>query len=172
MKKILLTLLILGNIMMAATIQKIELGNKEIPVIYEEDKRLPLVTMQFIFTNSGSITDVKKAGLAKFSARMMSEGTKELGSSGFAEALEAKAIHISAHAGRETFVLEVGCLKDQFKTALAYMSDLLKNPNFTKEAHNKVKVTTLGSISSQENNFDTVASKELKKIIRENVCKE
>jgi len=163
--KTLLILLMLGQIMMAATIQKIEVNNKEIPVIFEQDNRLPLVTLQFVFTNSGTITDTTKAGLAKFSARVMSEGTKTLGSSKFAEALEAKAIHISASTGKETFVIEVGCLKDQLPTALKYFEALLKDPNISQEAIKKVKATTIGAISSKANDFDYVAANELKKLL-------
>jgi len=155
----------LGQIIMAATIQTIKVNNKEIPVIFEQDNRLPLVTMQFVFTNSGSITDTTKAGLAKFSAKIMSEGTKTLGSSAFAQKLEAKAIHISASTGKETFVIEVGCLKDEFDNALKYFSNLLQDPNLTQDAIKKVKATTIGSISSKATNYDYVASNELKKLM-------
>ena len=165
MKKILFTLLMLGQIIMAATIEKIEVNGTDVPLIFEEDKRLPLVTVQFIFTNSGSITDTTKAGLAKFSSRVMSEGTKELGSSAFAQELESKAIHISASAGKETFVMEVGCLKEEFDEALKYLSMLLKDPNLSQSAINKVKTTTIGSLSSKATNFDYVASNELKALM-------
>ena len=150
---------------MAATIENIEVNGKNIPVIFEKDTRLPLATMQFIFTNSGSITDTKKAGLAKFASRVMGEGTKKLGSNKFAEALEAKAIHISASTGKETFVLEVGCLKDEFDTALKYFDNLLQDPNLTQDTIKKVKTTTIGSLSSKANDFDYVAGNELKKLL-------
>lgn len=167
MKKIVLTLLILGNIIMAATIDKIEVNGVSVPVIFEQDKRLPLVTMQFIFKNSGSVADTTKAGLAKFSARVMNEGTKELGSSAFAETLESRAIHISASTGVETFVIEVGCLKEEFEEGLKYFDLLLRDPNFTQEAITKVKTTTLGSLASKENDFDYIASNELKALLFE-----
>ncbi|MCD6433331.1 MAG: insulinase family protein, partial [Sulfurimonas sp.] len=150
---------------MAATIEYIEISGLKVPVIFEYDKRLPLVTMQFTFTNSGSITDTKKAGLAKFSAKIMNEGTKKLGSSAFAEALESKAIHISASTGTETFVMELGCLKEEFDEGLKRFDSLLKDPNFTKEAVQKVKTMTLGSLSRKENDFDYIASNELKSLL-------
>ncbi|MFT7003264.1 MAG: zinc protease [Sulfurimonas sp.] len=165
MIKIIFTLLITGQIIMAATIQYIETNGLKVPVIFEEDKRLPLVTMQFIFQNSGSITDTTKAGVSRFSARIMGEGTKALGSSAFAESLESKAIHISSSAGKETFVMEVGCLKEEFEEGLNKFSALLKDPNFSDEAMSKVKTTTIGSLSSQENDFDYVASNELKAVL-------
>ncbi len=165
MKKILLTLLITGQIIMAATVQYIETNGVKVPVIFESDKRLPLVTMRFTFTNSGSITDTTKAGLAKFSAKIMNEGTKELGSSAFAESLESKAIHIHTSTGTETFVMEVGSLKEEFDEALVKFNSLLRDPNFTKEAVEQVKTMTLGSLSRKENDFDYVASNELKSLL-------
>ena len=163
--KIFLTLLILGQILMAATIEYIETKSLKIPVIFEYDNRLPLVTMQFTFTNSGSITDTTKSGLAKMSAKVMNEGTKKLGSSAFAEALESKAIHISSSTGTETFVIEVGSLKENFDDALVYFETLLKDPNLTDKALDKVKNTTIGSLSRKENDFDYIAGNELKSIL-------
>lgn len=165
MIKIFLTLLILGQILMATTIQYIETNGLKIPLIFEDDKRLPLATMQFVFTDSGSIRDTKKAGLAKMSARIMNEGTKKLGSSAFADALESKAIHISSSTGVETFVMEVGSLKENFDDGLDYFGTLLKDPNFTKDALEKVKTTTIGGLSRKENDFDYIASNELKSVL-------
>ena len=150
---------------MAATIEYIETNGLKVPLIYENDKRLPLATMQFIFTNSGSIKDTQKSGLAKMSARVMNEGTKKLGSSAFAESLEAKAIHISSSTGTETFVMEVGSLKEEFDEGLKSFATLLKDPNFTEETLEKVKTTTVGALSRKENDFDYVASNELKSIL-------
>ncbi|MCF6310461.1 MAG: insulinase family protein [Sulfurimonas sp.] len=166
MKKILLAILILGNTIMAAKIEHIEVKGMKIPIIFEQDKRLPLVTMQFIFENGGSIADTK-AGLAKFSARVMGEGTSKLGSSAFAEALESRAIHISSSTGKETFVMELGCLKEEFDNGLKYFDSLLKDPNFSEEAISKVKTTTLGGLARKENDFDYIASTELKALLFE-----
>lgn len=165
MIKTLFTLLILGQIIMAATIEYIETNGIKVPLIFEDDKRLPLTTMQFVFTNSGSVTDKDKAGLAKFSSRIMSEGTKTLGSSAFADALEAKAIHISSSTGKETFVMELGCLIDEFDEGLKYFDALLKDPNLSEDAISKVKTTTVGALSRKENDFDYVASNELKSLM-------
>ncbi len=167
MKKIIISILILGQFLMAAQIEYIKTNGFEIPVIFESDKRLPLINMQFIFQNSGSITDTKIPGLAKFSAKVMGEGTKKLGSAEFAELLESRAIHISASTGRETFVMEMSCLSDEFDEALSYFDALLKDPNITQEVLTKVQTTLAGQLSSKENNFDYVAGNELKSILFE-----
>ncbi|MDF1878274.1 insulinase family protein [Sulfurimonas sp. SAG-AH-194-C20] len=152
---------------MATTIDSIEINGVNVPLIYEEDNRLPIVTTQVVFTNSGSITDIKKAGIAKFSAKVFNEGTAKLGSNTFAEALESKAIHISANAGSETFVMEVSSLKDEYANSLKYLDSLLKDPNYSKEAMSKIKTMTLGSLSRKENDFDYIAGAELKKLMFE-----
>jgi predicted Zn-dependent peptidase len=152
---------------MATTIQHIKIDTKEIPLLVEEDNRLPLVTMQLTFTDSGTITDVKNAGLAKLSSKILNEGTKALGSSAFALALESRAIHISSSVGVETFVIELSTLKEELPFALAKLSELLSNPNLDEKTLQKVKTMTLGSLSRKENDFDYIASNGLKSILFE-----
>jgi predicted Zn-dependent peptidase len=165
--KIFLTLLIIGQILMAAKVDSIEIKGVKVPLIYEHESRLPLVNTQIVFTNSGTITDTTKAGLAKFSAKILNEGTKKDGSNTFAEALESKAIHISASSGTETFVLEVSSLKEQYKNSLKYLSELLSDPNYSKNSLAKVQTMTLGSLSRKENDFDYIANNALKEILFE-----
>jgi len=114
---------------MAATIETIQVNSHNITVITEKDNRLPLINMQLVFQNSGSIQDGDKPGLARLSAKLLNEGTKTKGSSKFAQELEGKAINISSYAGNETFVIEISCFKEQFLDALKYLKELLENPN-------------------------------------------
>lgn len=158
-------LLIIGQILMAAKIETIEIDGVKVPLIYEEDTRLPLVSTQLIFRNSGSISDVDIAGLAKFSAKVLNEGTKKLGSNAFAQKLESKAISISTSTGTETFVMNVSSLKGEYSASLKYLNAILKDPNYSKSSLSKIKTMTLGSLSRKENDFDYVASNELKKIM-------
>ena len=165
MKYIVLAFLLIGQIVMAAKIESIEVKGITIPLIFEEDNRLPIVNTQIVFTDSGSITDKKIAGLAKFSAKMLNEGSRKMGANGFAEMLESKAIHISAATGSETFVVEIGSLNEQFKDSMKYLKMLLEEPNFTKRSLEKVKTMTMGAISRKENDYDYVASTGLKKLL-------
>ena len=166
MKQILFLLLLIGQ-MMAATVEYIQSKGLKIPVIIEEDPRLPLATIQLVFTNSGSIADETKAGVAKLSARMMNEGSKKMGASAFADALEEKAIHIHSTIGTETFVMEMGALSEELDTAFIYLKKLLEDPNITEQSLAKVKKTTIGALSQKINDFDYVASNELKTLLFE-----
>lgn len=147
---------------MASALNHITVKGVEIPLIHEEDSRLPMVSMQVVFRQSGSIEDRDLPGLVKMSAKMMNEGTAKLGSIGFAKTLDAKAVHLSAHAGTETFVMELSSLKESFDYGLDKFKDLLSDPNLNKETLEKSKAITMGALSRKENDYDYVAARALK----------
>lgn len=152
---------------MSAILDKVEINGVEVPLIFEEERILPIASMQVVFRYSGSLADDGHAGLAKFSARMMNEGTKSLGSTGFAKALEERAINLSAHTGTETFVFELGSLKEEFGKGVELFSSLLEDPNLTPESFKKVQATTIGSLMRKESDYDYQASLLLKKLLFE-----
>ncbi len=147
---------------MASSINYITVEGVKVPLIHEEDNRLPMVSLQLVFKQSGSIEDGKIPGLAKMSAKMMNEGTSALGSIGFAKELDAKAVHLSTHAGTETFVMELSSLKESFDYGLEKFEDLLRDPNLSKETLEKAKSATIGALSRKENDYDYVAARALK----------
>ncbi len=165
--KTLLTLLLLGNILMATTLDYLDVNGVKIPLIYEKDNRLPLASAQIVFRNSGSIMDNNQSGLAKLSAKMMNEGTLKRGSTGFASALDAKAIHLSVSTGSETLVMEVGALSEHFSEGFGFLNELLVEPNLSDESLKKVKTQVLGSIKRKENDFDYTANVQLKALLYE-----
>lgn len=166
-KKLFLILLLTGQALMASTLDFIDVHGTKVPFIYEEDKRLPIVSMQIVFTHSGSIDEGKHFGLARLSAKMLNEGSLKRGSVGFADALDARAIQLSSNAGNETFVIELGSLKEEFDTGLSLLSEQLREPNFTAKSLEKVKTMALSDIARKEADFDTVASDELKAVLFE-----
>lgn len=165
MRNILIILLIIQGVIMGAVLDSIEVKDVKIPLIYEKSDNLPIVSMQIVFQKSGSIEDGKLPGLAKFSANMLNQGTKDLGNVGFAKELEDKAIHFGVNTGVETLSLSLSSLKDEFDYGVSLVSKLLQNPNLTKEAYEKVKTNTLGALSNKENDYDYVANVNLKKIL-------
>ncbi len=165
MKKILLFFAIFQGVLMSAVLDKVDINGVEVPLIFEEERLLPIASMQVVFRYSGALADDGRPGLAKFSARMMNEGTKTLGSVGFAKALEQRAISLSAHTGTETFVFELGSLKEEFAKGVELFSSLLKEPNLTQESFKKVQTTTIGSLMRKESDYDYQASLLLKKLL-------
>ncbi|AXH12310.1 M16 family metallopeptidase [Halarcobacter bivalviorum] len=153
---------------MSATVKHIKINNIDIPVIFEQDKNLPILNLQLVFKNSGYMQDKKKSGLASLSSKLLDEGTKELGSTKFAQKLEDSAISLSSSVGFETFVIELSSIKEVNDKALKLLKELLNDPNYDNKVLEKIKTIKTGSLKRKENDFDYIASKELKTLLFKN----
>lgn len=150
---------------MAATIKHLDIKGIKVPIVFEQDKNLPILNLQLVFTNSGYIQDGDKNGVASTSSKLLNEGTKKLGSTKFAEKLENSAISLDANTGFETFVIELSSIKDVHEKGLKLLKDLLKDPNYDEEVLEKIKTIKIGSLKRKENDFDYIAGKNLKKLV-------
>ena len=159
---------ILQGSLMGTTIKHINIKGVEIPVIFEEQKSLPILNLQLVFQNSGYIQDKDKSGLVSLSSKLLNEGTKELGATKFAEQLDENAITINSSNGFETFVIELSSLKEESKKAINLLNDLLKSPNFSEDTLNKLKTIQIGGLKRKENDFDYIAQNQLKSILFKN----
>ncbi|MDR3345602.1 MAG: insulinase family protein [Campylobacteraceae bacterium] len=153
---------------MSTEVEFVEINKISVPVIFEEDKKLPIVSMQLVFLSGGSIEDGDTAGLARFTSKILSEGVKGTSSADFAKALEEKAINFGVSAGSETLVFELSSLKEEFEFGVLMVEKVLKNPNISKEAFEKVYTQTQGIIFDKESDFDYVANVKLRSLMYEN----
>ena len=168
----LIIIAILQGSLMGATIKHIDIKGISIPIIFEEQRNLPILNLQLVFKNSGYIQDEDKSGLASLSSKLLNEGTKELGATKFAEQLDENAITINSSNGFETFVIEVSSLKDKSSKAINLLNDLLKSPNLTQNSLDKLKTIQIGALKRKENDFDYVSSNQLKSILFKNTALE
>jgi len=152
---------ILQGSLMSATIKEINIKGINIPIIFEEQKNLPILNLQLVFKNAGYVQDKNNIGLANLSSRILNEGTKELGVTKFSQILDENAITINSSNGYETFVIELSSLKEKSKTAVKLLEDLLKSPNLTKNSLAKIKTLQISNLKRKENDFDYIAKKEL-----------
>ena len=157
---------------MGTTIKYIDIKGIQIPVIFEEQKALPILNLQLVFQNSGYIQDKNKSGLVSLSSKLLNEGTKELGATKFAEKLEENAISLTASNGFETFVIELSNLKEQSQKGIELLTALLKSPNYSQNTLDKLKTIQTGSLKRKENDFDYVSSNQLKSMLFKNTALE
>ncbi|MDF1881844.1 insulinase family protein [Sulfurimonas sp. MAG313] len=153
---------------MGSEVIELDVNGTKVPLVFESDNRLPIVSMQIVFQNGGSISNTKLAGLARAVSKMYGEGTATLGSKAFAQKLDAKAIHISASTGGETFVFELSCLKEHMQEGVQALASLIKDPNLSEDALSQVKTVTLGEIQRKSTDFDYIAGKTLKELMFKN----
>ncbi|EMH42020.1 peptidase M16 inactive domain protein [Helicobacter pylori GAMchJs106B] len=163
MKKILITLL-LGVFMglQASALTHQEINQTKVPVIYEENHLLPMGFIHLAFRGGGSLSDKNQLGLAKLFAQVLNEGTKELGAVGFAQLLEQKAISLNVDTSAEDLQITLEFLKEYEDEAITRLKELLKSPNFTQNALEKVKTRMLAQLLQKESDFDYLAKLTLK----------
>jgi predicted Zn-dependent peptidase len=150
---------------MATKLNTIKYKNKQIPIIFQQYDKLPIFNLQLVFKNSGYINDTKLSGVTNISAKILNEGTFKDGSIKFSNKLENKAIEIYTSVGFETFVIEISCLKEQLGDAIKYLKQILKQPNLTKKTLDKIKTLQFSKLAQKQNDFDYIASNELKKMV-------
>ncbi|MDQ7047948.1 MAG: pitrilysin family protein [Sulfurovum sp.] len=146
---------------MATSVTDIQIKDTKIPLVFEEGNYIPIVSIQLVFKNAGHLNNTKD-GLADMAARMLNEGTSKDGSVGFATKLDAHAVDIGAHVGRESFILEVSALKSEFPYAMERLLELLKDPNYTQEALDQVKYQKIGWLTQKQSDFDYIAGSTLR----------
>jgi predicted Zn-dependent peptidase len=157
-------LIIFQGVLMSAVLEHIEIKGVRVPIIFEEDRSLPIASIQLVFKNSGSLAD-EKNGLAKLSSKLLNEGTKRDGAIEFSKKLEDRAIDLSINSGDETFVVELSSLKSEFNYGIELLSELLKDPNYTKDTLTKIKTQTLGELKRKESDFDYISYLKLKGLL-------
>ena len=165
MKWFIFIVIFFQGVLVSGIVDKVNINGVDIPLVYEEYRGLPIVSFQLIVKNAGSNEDKNNAGIARFASNMLSEGSLKKGSIKFAEELESRAIHLSAHAGGETLVFEISSLREQFDFGVSMLKELLNDPNFSQESFLKIKQLTLGGLSSKKSDFDYIANLNLKKLI-------
>ncbi len=152
---------------MASTLLHVNVNSIDIPIIFEQDNRLPLTTVEFIFKDSGFLAS-NRAGLVSLSASLLNEGDSKLGAIEFAKELEDRAIELSSHSGRETFVFTIEALKEQFDYGLDKLISLIKSPNYKDKVFKKVVNKRLARLNQKRDDFDYIAANGLRSILFKN----
>ncbi|MCI6339354.1 MAG: insulinase family protein [Campylobacter sp.] len=142
-----------------------EICGYKVPLVYELDESLGLVSLRLVFKNAGKIA-CKIPGTAYLLSRILEEGAK--GDADFCKKLEIKGIELLAQTGTESFSISLLCLKEHFAYALNMLNELLSAPKFELECFELVKTKTLGYISASKSNLDHQAKLMLNKLIFEN----
>lgn len=102
-------------------------------VIVVERPGVPLLSAELI-VRSGSETDPEKlAGLAKFTASLLTQGTAQRTAPQIASEIEALGASLAADAGWDSIDLALKTLSTNADAAFAILADVARNPQFAPE---------------------------------------
>ena len=148
------------NTKSTTTLTHTQINGVQIPVIYEYSALIPAGNIQLVFQGGGSVNSDKIA-LTALKDEILSLGSSKKGNVGFANALEEKAISLSASSGSQTLNFYLSFLKEYQKDAIDLLGELIHYPNLKEIS--KAKTALNARILSNKSDFDYLASELLNK---------
>lgn len=125
-----------------------------------EDHSLPVVSLKFIFRDSGSVLDPDDMqGLARLLSNTMDEGAGGMDSQAFQKALNDQSITLTYSAGRDGFGGELKTLTRNSQKAFELLALSLTAPRFDAEAVTRMKDANLMRIKSSLSEPDWMAAR-------------
>lgn len=138
--------------------------NVTIPLVFEQNTSLPIVSLELIFKNSGAIFDEFLSISAVFS-EILNEGSKEQKKEDFYQILEDKAIRFYAYATKENIIFSLYCFATDLKVGINAIKQVLNAPNFSTKTISSVKSRLIAKLENKKKNNDYLAVNLLNKTL-------
>jgi len=112
-----------------------------------EEKSIPILNLDVIWSGGGSIVPAQKAGLANLLAATMDEGAGDLGSRAYQKILADLSISLGFSAGKDTFRGSFKTLSENRDEAFRLFALAIKSPRFDAEPVQRIKGQILVSLN-------------------------
>ena len=142
----------------AADIKPIDLG-KNVEVWFSEDHTVPIIAFNISLPAGSGYDPAGKQGLAEFAADLMDEGSGNMDSRAFHEALADHAIQFRAQIERDNLVISVVTLSENAPLAMHLIQLALTRPRFEAEAVTRVRAQMIQGIQEGNSSPPTVAQR-------------
>jgi zinc protease len=123
-----------------------------------EEHALPMIAVSVSLPAGSAYDPANKPGLASLMASLMDEGAGDLDSNAFKQALESKAIKLTAQADRDYMVVQVTTLSENAAEAFRLLGLALAHPRFDAEAVERMRAQKLADLKQQDQSATRVAA--------------
>lgn len=121
----------------AVEVQRVAAGGVEAWLV--EDHSIPIISVDIAFRGGAALDPEDKFGLARFAMALLDEGAGDLDSQAFQARLEALALELSFHAGRDTVGAGMRTLTGNRDEAFDLLRLALSEPRFDAEPVARVR---------------------------------
>lgn len=150
----------------ATKVKEVVSPKQKIKAYLFEDKTNPIISVNFMFKNSGLANDNDtEVGLANMVAALLTTGSGELDRIQFQEELEKRAISISFSASRDEMNGALLTTKAQAGKAYRLLKNVLAYPRFDEADIEQVKAERLVMLKQQSEHPDRVLGLEANEIL-------
>jgi zinc protease len=111
-----------------------------------EQHELPLVTYSLVINGGHTLDDLSKPGVARFTAQMLNEGTKNKTPEELEEDIQLLGASIYIRGGEESITVSVRTLTRNFEKTLALVEEMLLEPRWDEEQFSINKTRTVNNL--------------------------
>jgi len=142
----------------AITVKMVQ-GPTGVETWLSEEHAIPMIAVNISFPGGSAYDPTDKPGLASLMASLLDEGAGDLASDAFKQALESRAIRLSASAERDYIVVSLSTLKENADEAFRLTALALAHPRFDAEAVERIRAALLAALKQEEEDAGTAAAK-------------
>ncbi len=139
--------------------------NNGMKIVLNKDSTIPMVTIRIVFKGGVLFEPEDKYGLTYFLSKMLLRGTKNYSREAIIKTIEEKGGMIDTFVGNNSFGITINILKNDIKSGLKILSDIVINSVFPKKEIEKVREIILNEIKQQAEEIFLIGKKVMFKSI-------
>lgn len=130
-----------------------------------EQHELPLITYSIVIKGGHLLDDIQKPGVARFTASMLNEGTKNKTPEELEEAIQSLGATISIRGESDNISVYVNSLSRNFDKTLALVEEMLLEPRWDEEQFALNKTRTINNLKRNLANPNYLANRAMDKLV-------
>lgn len=111
------------------------------------ERELPLCSVQVLVKNGAEVDPPGKAGLAKLTAALLTEGTTTRSAPQIAEAVDALGATLGSDARWDASTVDLNVLAAKFDPAMEILADVVRHPAFQADEVERLRKQSLDELS-------------------------
>lgn len=130
-----------------------------------EHHELPMIQYSLVIPGGHMLDDISKPGVAKLTAQMLNEGTKNKTPEELEEAIELLGASIRVMGGEENITIYVSTLARNFEKTVDLLKEMLLEPRWDEEQFELSKTRTINSLKRNLANPNYLANSVFGKLV-------
>jgi zinc protease len=138
---------------------KVVQGPSGVETWLSEEHAIPMIAVNIALPAGSGYDPAGKPGLATMTSSLLDEGAGDLAADAFKQAMESRAIRLTANADRDYLGITLTTLSENADEAFRLTALALARPRFDAEAVERMRVALTADITQEEENPTRVAVK-------------
>jgi zinc protease len=154
----LLVLILVPAAAEAITVKTVD-GPQGVETWLSEEHSFPMIAVNISLPAGSAYDAAGKPGLSSMVASLLDEGAGDLTADAYKQALESRAIRLTAQPDRDFLVITVTMLKENADEGFRLVALALQKPRFDADAIERMRAAQLASLKQEDEEPNQIANK-------------